>query len=236
MENKKVILAVGAHPDDMDFGASGTVAEWVKEGAEAYYLIVTDGSKGSDDPKMTEEQLVKIRRQEQKKAGEILGLKKVFFLDYKDTELTVTQRLKEDIVRIIRQVKPTIVITMDPAFYYSSSMGFVNHSDHRAVGIAVMDAVYPLARDRLTFPSLAAEGLRPWKTKELMFVSFSDQPELVVDISKTIDKKMQALKAHTSQVGDIVAVEDRLRERGKLLGKQYGYEFAEGFTKLVLPS
>ncbi|MDE2590659.1 MAG: PIG-L family deacetylase, partial [Patescibacteria group bacterium] len=158
---RKVVLAIGAHPDDMDFGASGTVARFAEEGAKVYYLIATDGSKGSSDSSMTAERLIKMRQDEQKEAGKILGLAGVFFLDHPDTELVADHMLKEELVRYIRMLKPDTVITMNPTFFYfaGSEPGFVNHTDHRAVGLAVMDSVFPMARDRLTFPQHEAQGL-----------------------------------------------------------------------------
>ena len=137
---KKVILAVGAHPDDMDFGASGTIAKWVEEGASAYYLILTDGSRGSSDSKMTHKKLAAIRKKEQEGAGRILGLKKIFFLNHTDTQLIADFSLKEEISRVIKTVRPNIVITMDPTFYYSQKSGFVNHTDHRAAALATFVA------------------------------------------------------------------------------------------------
>ncbi len=198
-ETKEIILAVGAHPDDIDFGASGTIAKWVKKGATAYYLILTDGSKGSDDPKMTPKKLVKIRKKEQEEAAKILGVKKVFFLNQKDTELVADIKLKEKITKKIRELKPTRVVTMNPTIIFSQERGFINHTDHRAAGLATIDSVYPLARDRLTFPQHERQGLKPHKVKELYLSSFG-QGNFVSNITATIDLKIAALKAHKSQV------------------------------------
>ncbi len=233
----KIILAVGAHPDDMDFGASGSVAKWVQEGAIVYYLICTDGSRGSDDPKMTHEKLAQIRRIEQEKAAKILGVKKVFFLNHIDTQLVADLKLKEEIVRIIRMVRPEIVVTMDPTFYYSTDFyngfGFVNHTDHRAVSLATMDACFPLCRDRLTFPEHEKEGLKPHKVKELLFVSL-EKKDFVVDISETFAKKIKALSIHTSQFSNFKEVEKRVEARAKKWGKSKGYKFAENFIRIKL--
>lgn len=238
MKNK-VILAVGAHPDDMDFGVSGSIAKWVSEGATAYYLICTDGSRGSEDPKMTHSRLAAIRKEEQEKAAKILGVKKVFFLDHTDTQLVCDLKLKEEIVRIIRTIKPNIVVTMDPTFYYRSNLassigfGFINHTDHRAAALATMDAVFPLSRDRLTFPEHEKTGLKPHKVDEILFVSF-DKNDFVIDISKTFAKKIKALSLHASQFADFSVVEKRITERAKMLGKEKGYKFAENFVRIKL--
>ena len=233
MKNK-TILAVGAHPDDMDFGASGTLAKLAKEGWEAYLIICTDGSRGSDDPKMTHQRLVKIRREEQEASGKILGLKKIFFFNHTDTQLVADLILKKEIVRIIRKVKPSIVISMDPTFYYSQDRGFVNHTDHRAAGLAAMDACFPLCRDRLTFQELEKDGLTPHRVEELWMASF-DKVDRLVDISKNIEQKIKALSMHVSQFADFKQVKKRVLERARILGEKKGFKFAENFVRLKLP-
>lgn len=245
MKNK-VILAVGAHPDDTDFGASGTIAKWIEEGAKAYYLICTDGSKGSSDPQMTPQNLISIRKKEQEEAAKRLGVRKVFFLDHKDTELVADLKLKEDIVRVIRTVRPDIVTTMDPTFYFASEIpqygsGFVNHTDHRAASLATMDACFPLARDRLTFPQHLKEGLEPHRVSELWFVNLI-KADVLVDITKTIEKKFQAIACHKSQIDDWQALEERFRKRAAYFGKKksrpagrQGFKYAENFTRVKLP-
>lgn len=238
MKNK-VILAVGAHPDDMDFGVSGSIAKWVKEGATAYYLICTDGSRGSEDPKMTHEKLAQIRKEEQEEASRILGIKKVFFLNHTDTQLEADLKLKEEIVRIIRTIKPNIVVTMDPTFHYGSNIssnigfGFINHTDHRNAAIATMDAVFPLSRDRLTFLEHEKEGLKPHKVSELLFVSL-EKEGFLVDISETFDKKIKALSMHKSQFADFKAIKKRVTERARMWGEKKRCKFAENFIRLKL--
>jgi len=226
----KVVLCVAAHPDDLDFAASGTVAKWAKQGAACYYLICTNGCKGSDDPAMTEKKLIKIRRQEQLAAGKVLGLKDVFFLKHNDTELVADLTLKKEIVYYIRKLKPEIVITMDPTFIYSS-FGFINHTDHRAAGQATIDAIFPMARDRLTFPEQVRQGLMPHKVKTLYLTSFYKASE-IIDISDSIELKLKALKAHKSQIGN--AAITMVKEWAKQFGEKRGYRFAEGFIKLNL--
>lgn len=230
----KVILAVGAHPDDLEFGASGTVVKFVRQGAIAYYVICTDGSRGSNDPLMTHESLSLIRKKEQEKACSLLGVKKVFFLNHKDTELISDRKLKEELVRIIRTVKPDIVISMDPTFYYSVKSGFINHTDHRAAALAAMDACFPLSRDRLTFLEHEKRGLKPHKVKELWLVSF-EKTDFLVDITETIEIKLKALSLHKSQFGDFSKIEKRVKDRAKMLGKSKGFNFAENFVRIKLP-
>lgn len=231
---KKVVLAVGAHPDDIDFGASGTIAKWVEEGADCYYLICTDGSRGSQDPKMTHKKLAEIRRKEQIAAGKILGLKKIFFLSHTDTQLVSDFSLKKDITKIIKIIKPNILLTMDPTFYYSEKFGFINHTDHRAASLAAMDACFPLSRDRLTFPDHEQEGLSPHNIEELWLIGF-EKKKLLVDITGTFNKKIKALSMHRSQFDNFKAIEKRMTDRAKYFGKMKGVKFAENFTRIKMP-
>ncbi len=222
------VLGVAAHPDDLDFGACGTFAKWARDGASCYYLICTNGCKGSDDPKMTEKKLIKIRRAEQRAAGRIIGLKDVFFLDHNDTQLVCDLQLKKEIVRYIRRLRPDIVVTMDPTVIYSKR-GYVNHTDHRAAGQAAMYAVFPRARDRLTFKELEKEGLKAHKVRQLYLINFDGGNE-VVDISRTMDIKERALMQHKSQIPkDGVKW---IRQMGSMSGREKGYKFAERFVKL----
>lgn len=235
MSDKKVILAVGAHEDDMDFGASGSIAKYITQGWDAYYLVATDGSRGSSDSTMTHARLADIRKKEQLAAAKILGLKDVFFLGHTDTQLVADLQLKEEIVRIIRKTRPHVVITMDPTFYFyaGEEFNFINHTDHRAVGLATLDAVFPLARDRLTFPQHEKEGLTPWKTEELWLVNFTS-PNFVVDISNTWEKKVEVLKQHKSQFSDVEAFVKIMKQRATFFAKGKGFDYAENFTKIAI--
>jgi len=226
----KIILGIAAHPDDLDVGAGGTIAEFIRRGAIVHYLILTNGSKGSDDPDMTSEKLITIRRSEQQKALEIVAGTSVTFLDYPDGELEITMGLKKDIVKVIRTIKPDVVITMDPTVIYSSKAGIINHPDHRAAGQATLDAIFPLARDRLTFPELAVEGFEPHKVAHALLINF-DTSNYSVDITDTFELKLAAIKAHASQFGDL---EDSawLRDMALRQGQRAGYSLAESFVRI----
>jgi len=228
---RKIVLAVGAHPDDIDFSAAGTIAKWIREGAVVYYLICTNGNKGSDDPKMTHKKLAKIRRAEQVKAAKILGVKKVFFLNYEDGALVNSLHLKEKIAKIIRQVRPNIVFTMDPTMVYSQKRGFINHPDHRACGQATLDAIYPLARDRLSFPNHEKRGLQPHKVEEIYLTNF-DERDTFINVTGTIELKIKALKAHKSQVSEKSL--ESIKKWAAETGKKQKYKFAEGFKKIKI--
>ena len=226
----KIVLGVVAHPDDLDVGAGGTLAHFARAGAEVHYLILTDGGKGSDDMTMTSAQLTALRHAEQQTALDIVGGKSITFLDYPDGELEVTMELKKEIVKVVRTIKPEVVITMDPSVIYSASNGIINHPDHRAAGQATLDAVFPLARDRLTFPDLYAAGYEPHKTATILMVNFNES-NFAVDITNTFETKINALKAHVSQFGDLKG-STWLRDMAETQGRQAGYELAESFMRI----
>jgi len=232
--NPKVVLGVAAHPDDLDFGMSGAAATWAAEGAAVYYLLLTDGSKGSADPHISSSDLIKIRRREQQTAAKILGLKQVFFLDYEDGLLENNVAVKRDIARVIRQVKPEVVVTMDPTIAYWVEIGYINHPDHRAAGQATLDAVFPLARDHLSFPELLAEGLQPHKVTTVLLMRFGNE-SFVVDISLHIDKKLKALAAHASQVANVEETHQIVKDWAKRAGESAGYDYAESFLRIDIP-
>lgn len=227
----KTVLAVGAHPDDLEFGMSGSVAKWAAHGTDCYYLLLTDGSKGSEDRHISSSDLIKMRRDEQKEAAKILGVKEVFFFDYPDGHLENTQELKRDIVRVVRQVKPDVVMALDPTVVYEVNYGYINHPDHRAGAQAVLDAVFPLARDHLTFPELLAEGYEPHKTPHLLMVNF-EKFNYFEDITDSLETKLRALGSHKSQGADIPGTQKMMRDMAAMLGKEAGFAQAEGFIRI----
>jgi LmbE family N-acetylglucosaminyl deacetylase len=232
----KTVLVVGAHPDDNDFGAGATVAKATRQCAEVRYLIATTGQRGSSDETMTPERLSDIRKKEQEEAARVLGVCEVRFLEYVDGELIPDIRLKEQVVICIRRFRPEIVFTMDPSFYYFKEFGFVNHSDHRAIGEATLDASYPLARDLLSFPEHLKAGLMPHKVKEILLPSFvPENANFYVDVTDAFDIKIKALSLHKSQVPDIQKIEKRIRDRAEAAGRLAGCKYAEAFVRLHMP-
>ena len=229
----KVVLAVCAHPDDLEFGCGGTIAKWAKAGASIYYLVVTDGSKGLEDNTVTDEELTRTRRSEQDQAAKILGVKKVFFLDYVDGELVNSLEVRKDIVRVIRQVKPEIVFSLDPTNIYNAERGSINHPDHRAVGQATLDAVFPFARNSRTFPELLEEGLGLHYVKIVLLNNFG-KATFYVDISDTLDLKLKALCCHKSQTDDDPKITKYMTQRATENGQKIGVEYAEGFVRIDL--
>jgi LmbE family N-acetylglucosaminyl deacetylase len=225
------VLVVAAHPDDPEFLAGGTVARLAKEGREIAYVVVTNGNKGSGDRNITSAQLIPIREDEQRRAAQVLGVRNVEFLGYEDGELEDTHNLRRDISREIRRWRPDLVITLNPYRTYNNFPGW--HRDHRTTARVVLDCVYPLARDHLSFPELLPDH-EPHKVREVYLVQW-EQPRLVLDITDTMDLKLEAIRCHKSQVGDVEAVEARMRNRAATLGKEKGYSYAEGFDHIVVP-
>ncbi len=223
-------MVVVAHADDAEFGCSGTVAKWCQEGMEVVYVIVTDGSKGIEDRGISSETLVKMRQQEQRDAGKILGLKDVVFLGYPDAYLQPTLEVRRDITREIRRHKPDVLITTNPTRQLTGT-GYIGHPDHFAAGEAALSAVFPAARDHLTFPELLEEGLEPHKVREVL-ITGHDQPDKWIDVTDSIDTAVEALLAHTSQLGQEAA--DRVREWKSEAGKEHGWEYAETFKSFIL--
>lgn len=228
----KRVLGIVAHPDDLDVSAAGSIAKYIKQGAEVEYLVLTDGGKGSDDPSITTEQLVALRQKEQQDGLVAVGgrAEDVHFLGYPDGELEVTMGLKRDIVRHIRRFQPDVVITLDPTVVYSKEAGRINHPDHRAAGQAVLDAVFPLARDRLTFPELEAEGLQPHKVATVLMVDF-DSATYYEDITDVYPLKEAALNTHPSQFS-FAEIGGFFRTMSQRVGQKCGAELAEGFIRL----
>jgi LmbE family N-acetylglucosaminyl deacetylase len=226
-EELQQVMVVVAHPDDMEFGCAGTVAKFIKEGKRVVLIQCTSGDKGTARRDITSEELSAIRETEEREACRRLGVSEVRFLRLGDGELVPDLTFREKIVRCIREYRPDIVITHDPFRPYSL------HADHRAVGITTVDAVYPTARDPLYFPEHAESGLEPHKVAELWLFG-AEYPDTYVDISETFDAKLDALRAHKSQVGEGNGLEERLRQRSAEAGAARGIELAEIFKVIAM--
>jgi len=224
-------LVVVAHPDDAEFGAAGTIAQWVRMGTDVRYLIVTDGASGSADPQMTRERLAELRRGEQRAACASLGVTNVEFLGYADGYLEPTIPARREVAAAIRRYRPEVVVTLDPSTRWSLE-GYINHPDHRAVGDLVLHSVNPAASTRLWDTSLLDEGLEPWDIAELWMMSFSTG-DLLVDITDTFADKIAALRAHATQLGGWDPA-PWMREMHRALGATVDRPLCEGFTVLEL--
>lgn len=231
-EEQKRVLLVAAHPDDPEFSSGGTVARWVRAGIEVIYVVATSGDKGTADHTMTNERLSNMREEEQKAAAARLGVKEVVFLRFPDGEMTPGLELRGAVTRMIRLYKPYAVMTHDPlTLFYNNE--FINHPDHRAIGQATIDAIYPTARDPLQFNEQIKEGLEPHKVKEI-FVFGTEQPNVLVDISETIEDKIEALKLHVSQVGAAEELAERIKTRSAQVAEPHGLTYAEAFRRIVM--
>lgn len=203
-------LVVTAHPDDVDFGAAGTVAHWVDAGIEVTYCVCTDGQAGGFDPAVPRESIPAVRRAEQLRAAATLGVEDVRFLGYVDGELEVSRDLVRDLVRVIRQVRPQRMMAQCPERRWDRLAA--SHPDHLAAGEAAVRALYPFARNPFAFPELLAhEGLEDWVVGELWLMA-APQPNHYVDVTPTFERKVAAVLAHTSQAPDPDRVEPMLRQ------------------------
>ena len=194
------VMAIMAHPDDIEFICGATIAKWASEGEEITFVLGTSGDKGSDDPAFSSESLMETREMEQRAAAAILGVKHVEFLRMRDAELVPDLEMRKTITRVIRKFKPDAVVCQDPTARFQGS--YIQHPDHLAMGEAVLAAIYPSARDRLTFPELLEEGYEPHKVKEVYLAAGSHNVDHFVDVTAFMDKKIEALKAHVSQLGE----------------------------------
>jgi LmbE family N-acetylglucosaminyl deacetylase len=211
MDDKIRVLLVMAHPDDAEFSCGGTLAKWAKEGKVIHYLLLTCGDKGSDSPDVTPEMLCADRQAEQRAAAAVLGAKEVMFLNNHDGELVNSPGVRRDIVREIRRFKPDVIVTSDPTTYFRMN-SYINHADHRTAGATTLDAVFPAAGNRMYFPELLGEGFEPHSPKEV-WLTGSNEPNMWVDVTDTIDLKIAALKEHKSQIKDMEEMDKRMRER-----------------------
>ena len=226
-------MVVVAHADDAEYGCSGTVAKLCSEGWEMVYVLCTNGSKGSSDREMSQEELVRTRRQEQIDAGSVLGLKDVAFLDHEDSMLQPTLELRRDIAREIRRHRPDIVICPYPMRNLDGGWG-VGHPDHLAAGEATLAAVFPAARDHMTFPELLETGFEPHKVAEV-WITGHPEPDLWIDVTDHMDTAVKALMQHRTQVdGDDEATTNKhMREWRRRTAVGKGMECAEAYRRIT---
>jgi LmbE family N-acetylglucosaminyl deacetylase len=231
----KRIMAVVAHPDDLELTGAGTVVRWVREGAEAILVVATDGARGgkiegSDEPNMAAE-----RRREQLDAAGVMGIRETVFLGFPDGELNDDETLRGSLVEQLRRHRPDVAMVMDPLTVIYRNY-YVNHRDHRMLGMAMLDALYPEASNAAYFPSQIEDGLEPHKVPELLLAQ-TDQPNYWVDVSDTLETRFQALGRHRSQTRlwpeDGEAVIRQQREVASLLGVEHGMTYAEAFRRVV---
>jgi LmbE family N-acetylglucosaminyl deacetylase len=222
-------LVVAAHPDDIEFGCAGTVARWVAEGARVTYALLTNGAAGSSDPRMTRQRLAELREAEQRAAAKVVGVEDVDFLGYEDGLLEPSLEVREQVVRLIRRRRPEVVVTTDPTSRYYADR-YINHPDHRAAGEATLAAVIPGSDTRLAYPELLDEGLEPVKLTGV-WLMMGMEPNVVVDIGDHVDKKLESLRCHVSQIGEEPPAEQAgwIRSMAELMAADEPFRYGEAF-------
>jgi LmbE family N-acetylglucosaminyl deacetylase len=221
-------LAVAAHPDDIEFGCAGTLAVWADQGAEVTVCIVTDGSTGTQDRDLLGDKLAQLRRTESEQAARIIGASHLAWLGYRDGYVEYNLDLRKVLARVFRQYRPHRYVVMDPAPTIEGR--FVNHPDHRAVALASLDVTLTAGTTPGHFPELLDDGLEPWRGLRELWIMGPGAKPVVVDISSTLDRKLEALMSHASQVGgNADEIAGWVRGRASEEGMRAGYTFGESF-------
>lgn len=231
----EVVAIFGAHPDDLDWGSGGAAAVWAAAGKEVYYILTTSGEGGEDHQRgllLPPDEIADIREREQRLAANILGVKDVFFLHQPDGRVEASLAFRDQIVTILRRLKPHTVVSMDPGFWKFDNF-YHYHPDHRATALAVFDAIYPAAGTATYTPQPDA-GHPPHKVHNVYFTDTS-QANTYVDITHTIDLKIQALISHRSQIKTPSSFAQFVQQRAADVGQQCGYQYAEAFRYLEVP-
>ena len=220
-------MVVVAHPDDLEFSSGGTVAKLTEAGKRVVLVQVTSGDRGTSDRSTRPEQIAAIREEEEREAARRLGIAEVVFLRYPDGEVPNDVKLRGEITKMIRTHRPDVIITHDGFRPYAL------HPDHRHVGIATTDAVYPCARDPWAYPEQIEAGLETWKVAEIWYFG-PEHPDKFVDVTGTFARKIDALRAHETQVGHSEGWEERVTERSREVAKDQPFELAETFKVIHL--
>jgi LmbE family N-acetylglucosaminyl deacetylase len=224
MQTFSSALVLFAHPDDAEYMCGGTTARWAREGCEVHYVVCTDGSAGSNEPGVRREDVAPIREREQRAAADVLGVKSVTFLGETDGMLEVTFATRKKVCREVRRLRPEVLVAPDPSRLWFGN-GYINHWDHKQAGLLALTAVMPDAPTRVMFDELEEEGLEPYEIPNLWLGA--NDADTFVDITDTIDQKVQALAQHVSEQAEASA--PWVRERARQTGEEAGCEYAEGF-------
>lgn len=225
-------MVIVAHPDDADFGPAATAARWIDAGSVGWLVCCTSGDQGGEDATMDPLELAAVREREQREAARVVGYDGVSFLHQPDGALANDLALRELLVREIRSFRPDAVLATDPEVLFHGD-GFVNHTDHRAAGMAAVDAVYPAARNPMAFPWLVREGLDKHVVRRL-YLFWSNSPTAWVDVAPTIGRKIDALRAHASQIREPDRLEARIRDWAREEGERIGTDAGEAFRVIVI--
>jgi len=225
-------LVIAAHPDDADFGPAGTAARWIDAGSEGWLICCTSGDAGGEDPDADPLELAALREREQRAAADLIGYAGITFLHQPDGSLVNDLVLREQLVREIRTRKPDAVLATDPSVVFYRDGG-INHTDHREAGLAAVDAVYPAARNPMAFPALAKGGLAAHRVRRL-YLFWPNEPNVRVDITTSVDRKIAALAAHASQIREPEKLAERIRTWAAEEGEAIGSPAAEALRLVVI--
>ncbi len=227
---KTDVMVIAPHPDDPEIGCAGTSARWIKEGKQIVYVVCTSGDKGTSDRTLKPKDLARIREKEQQAAADLIGIREVVFLRYKDQKLEDNDEFRKKLVHLIRMYRPDTIITDDPYRRYQYW-----HRDHMITARVALDAVFPYARDHLAYPDLLRAGLEPHKVKEVLLFH-SDEPTVQFDVSDTFDLKLAALRCHKSQFDEeeMAGMEKMLRSWAKEMAKGTDCKLAEAFHRIEM--
>ena len=228
------VLVIAAHPDDIEFVLAGTIAKWVRGGTRARYVLATSGDAGTHRRGITREELAKVRETEQCAAARVVGVDEVVFLGYPDGMVQPTLELRGDLVREIRRFRPDVAICFDPTRLYSGGT-YINHPDHRAVGQAALDALSPTAAMPLSYPEQIEAGLEPHRVLRIMVAS-AVHPDTWIDISETLELKVEALRQHASQINVDFDFVSMIRSWAENTGAEVGLPLAESFIEIARPA
>ncbi len=229
----KIAMSIQAHPDDQEFTVAGTLAKWARAGTQVISVIITSGDAGSNEPSKNaayKPELAALREEEQKAANAVLGIHETIFLRYPDGELESTLPLRKELTRLIRQYKPEAVVIGDPQTVFYGN-GYINHPDHRAAAQAALYAVFPSSETRLIFTDLLEAGYEPHKVRRI-YVHANEHTDTVVDITKTMDAKVEALRKHASQLGDWDP-KKMIRDWAKDAAKKQEFKFGETYLVML---
>lgn len=230
----KSAMAIFAHPDDIEFGCAGTLARWAKNGTRVSYVLLTSGDVGIDDPEISKEEAIRIRQQESQEAAKIAGAEEIIFLGQPDGLLEATLEVRKLLVREIRRFKPEVVVCGDPTVTLPSET-YINHPDHRAAALAAIDAVFPASGQPTLFSEIESEdGFTAHKPRKVYIQAWSEATTFV-NISETIDLKINALKAHRSQMNGWDP-ETMIREWATESARGKEMQYAESFRVVTLVS
>ncbi len=225
-------MVIAGHPDDADFGPAGTAARWIDEGSVGWLVCCTSGDQGGEDPDLDPLELAATREREQRDAAAIVGYEGVSFLHMPDGALVNDLVLREHLVREIRTFRPDAVLATDPTVLFYR-FGGINHTDHREAGLAAVDAVYPAARNPMAFPGLARSGLAAHRVRRV-YLFWPNEPNVRVDVSATIGRKIDALRAYASQIKEPDQLANRIRDWAKEEGEPIGAEAGEALRLIVI--